>query len=62
MDAPEWARGGFPASLTIQSWVRREHGHIGGVRGEGAENWCVGKARERLSHQLDVPMRCGKLL
>ena len=62
MDAPEWARGGFPASLMSQSWVGFEYGHIGEVGGEGAENWCVGKARERWSQQLDVPRCCGKLL
>ena len=54
--------GRFPASLGSQSWVGCDHGHIGGVGGEGAENWCVGKARERLSQQLDVPRCCGKLL
>ena len=43
MDAPEWARGGFPASLMSQLWVGFVQGHTGRLGGEGAENWGVGE-------------------
>ena len=60
MYAPECARGGFPASLMSQSWVRCEHVHTGGVGGEGAENWCVGGVRSKRIQGLGGLIRCGR--
>ena len=62
MDAPEWARGGSPASLMSQSWVGCDQGHTGGVGGEGAENWCMGDARKGMRQGMGVQIRSGNLL
>ena len=62
MDAPEWARGGSPASFMSQSWVGCDQGHTGRVGGEGAENWCVGEARRKFGDHLIVTGSCGNLL
>ena len=62
MDAPEWARGGSPASLMSQSWVGCDQGDTGRVEGEGAENWSVGEVRRKLGDHLIVPRSCGNLL
>ena len=51
-----------PSSLGCQSWVGCDQGHLGGVGGGGAENWCVGDAREKVSEHLGVPRCCGNLL
>ena len=47
MEAPGGASDGFPSSLGIRLWVGWDQGHTGGVGGWGAENWCVGDAREK---------------
>ena len=61
MDAPEWVRGGFPASLMSQSWIGCDQGHIGRVGEEGAENWFVGEVR-KLGDHLIVPRSCRNML